>query len=64
MSSAMGVSPEELRAEVEKAKADYKIRKERYRQAKAIRKMAEQRRREQESTTERLAQRCKSFTIH
>ena len=64
LSSAMGVSPEELRAEVEKAKADYKIRKERYRQAKAIRKMADQRRREQESTTERLAQRCKSFTIH
>ncbi|KAG2149599.1 hypothetical protein BD769DRAFT_345389 [Suillus cothurnatus] len=32
---------EELRADVERAKADYKMRKERYRQAKASRKKAE-----------------------
>ena len=53
-SSTSEVSPEDLRAEVERAKADYKARKERYRQAKAIRKIAEQRRHDQESTTERL----------
>jgi hypothetical protein len=41
---------EELRADVERAKADYKMRKERYRQAKAIRKMAEQREQRQESS--------------
>lgn len=52
-SSTSEVSPEDLRAEVEKAKADYRARKERYRQAKAIRKMTEQRRRDHESTGER-----------
>ena len=61
-SSTPEVTPEELRAEVERAKADYKARKERYRQAKAIRKTAEQRRREQESTTARLAQHCIVFS--
>ncbi|KIJ22070.1 hypothetical protein PAXINDRAFT_165369 [Paxillus involutus ATCC 200175] len=45
-------TPEELRADVERAKADYKARKEQYRQAKAIRKMTEQRQRGQESSTE------------
>lgn len=40
---------EELRADVERAKADYKMRKERYRQAKTIKKMAEQREQRQES---------------
>jgi len=45
-SAPFGTAPptqEELRADVERAKADYKMRKERYRQAKAIKKMAEQR---------------------
>jgi Wiskott-Aldrich syndrome protein len=41
---------EELRADVERAKADYKLRKERYRQAKASRKLAEQREQVQESS--------------
>lgn len=41
---------EELRADVERAKADYKMRKERYRQAKASRKLAEQREQGQESS--------------
>ncbi|KAG1754884.1 uncharacterized protein EDB91DRAFT_258202 [Suillus paluster] len=41
---------EELRADVERAKADYKMRKERYRHAKSIRKMAEQREQGQESS--------------
>ncbi|KAF9225471.1 hypothetical protein BS17DRAFT_600601 [Gyrodon lividus] len=45
-------TPEELRAGVERAKADYKALKERYRQAKAIRKMTEQRQRDQGSSTE------------
>jgi len=43
-------TPEELRADVERAKTDYKMRKERYRQAKAIKKMAEQREQRQESS--------------
>lgn len=51
--STPDATPEQLRAEVERAKEDYKTRKETYRQAKAIRKMAEQRRREQDSATER-----------
>lgn len=63
-SSTPKPTPEELRTELEKAKADYKARKERYRQAKAIRKMAEQRRNDQASTTERLAPHCTSFSIH
>lgn len=41
---------EELRADVERAKADYKMRKERYRQVKAGRKLAEQREQVQESS--------------
>lgn len=41
---------EELRADVERAKADYKLRKERYRQAKANRKLVEQREQVQESS--------------
>lgn len=41
---------EELRADVERAKADYKMRKERYRQAKAIKKMAERREQGQDSS--------------
>ncbi|KAF8846051.1 hypothetical protein BDN67DRAFT_976895 [Paxillus ammoniavirescens] len=50
-SAAARPTPEELRADVERAKADYKARKERYRQAKAIRKVAEQRHRGQESSS-------------
>ncbi|KAG6334535.1 hypothetical protein ID866_4551 [Astraeus odoratus] len=47
-------SPEELRAELERVKADYKARKERYRQAKALRKMSEHRGRDRrESSIER-----------
>ncbi|KAG2156626.1 uncharacterized protein EDB93DRAFT_1326340 [Suillus bovinus] len=42
------LTQEELRADVERAKADYKMRKERYRQARASRKTAEQRERGQE----------------
>ncbi|OJA19578.1 putative protein 10 [Rhizopogon vesiculosus] len=42
---------EELRADVERAKADYKMRKERYRQAKAIKKMAEQREQTRQDTS-------------
>lgn len=52
-SSIFGSTPptqEELRADVERAKADYKMRKERYRQAKASRKSAEQREQGQESS--------------
>lgn len=41
---------EELRADVERAKADYKLRKERYRQAKASRKSAVQHEQVQESS--------------
>ncbi|KAG2044435.1 hypothetical protein BDR03DRAFT_1004750 [Suillus americanus] len=41
---------EELRADVERAKADYKMRKERYRQAKASRRLAEQHEQGQESS--------------
>lgn len=41
---------EELRADVERAKADYKLRKERYRQAKANRKLAVQHEQVQESS--------------
>ncbi|KAG2155568.1 hypothetical protein DEU56DRAFT_768054 [Suillus clintonianus] len=41
---------EELRADVERAKADYKMRKERYRQARAGRKSAEHREQRQESS--------------
>ncbi|KAG1765145.1 hypothetical protein EDD22DRAFT_881612 [Suillus occidentalis] len=41
---------EELRADVERAKADYKLRKERYRQAKANRKFAVQHEQVQESS--------------
>lgn len=61
-SSTLDATPERLRAEVERAKADYKARKEMYRQAKAIRKMSEQRRRDPESTTERLASIARYFS--
>lgn len=48
--SSVPPTQEELRADVERAKADYKMRKERYRQARANRKLAEQREQNQESS--------------
>ncbi|KAI6120619.1 hypothetical protein EDD16DRAFT_1459243, partial [Pisolithus croceorrhizus] len=44
-------APEELRVELEKAKAEYKARKERYRQAKAFRKTSSQRHKEKHDSS-------------
>lgn len=45
------LAPEELRANLERAKAEYKLSKERYRKAKTIRKMSEHRHRDRHETS-------------
>lgn len=57
---------EELRADVERAKADYKLRKERYRQAKANRRLAAQHEHVQESSGRYFASRLRrdDFNSH
>ncbi|KAL4070639.1 hypothetical protein J3A83DRAFT_3237318 [Scleroderma citrinum] len=45
------LSPEQLRVDLERAKTEYKVRKERYRQARAIRKMSEHRHKDKHETS-------------